>query len=297
MKPKKIKCDVGIMAYNEEANIGRLLSILLKQKLTKATIREIVVVTSGCTDRTESIVKEFIKEDKRVRLLTQEKREGKASAINIFLKKTKGDICILVGGDILPREDTLENLVTKFSNHRVGMIGGHPIPKNDPKTFIGFTAHLLWELHHKLSLKYPKCGEIVAFLNIVDKIPQDTPVDEVSIEQIITTKGYKLEYASNAIVYNKGPEELREFLGQRRRNYSGHLFVKQMFGYEASTMKGEKIFILLLGDIRPNLKEIVWTIAVIILEIWGRILGTYDFYIKKKNPYIWEIAKTTKKLE
>ena len=45
-----IHCCVGIMAYNEEANIGHLLQALLVQKTEKVVIDEIVVVASGCTD-------------------------------------------------------------------------------------------------------------------------------------------------------------------------------------------------------------------------------------------------------
>ncbi len=297
MRSEKIKCDVGIMAYNEEANIGQLLSVLLSQKTSNSEISQIIVVASGCTDRTEFIVNNFSKKDRRIRLLTQKKREGKASAVNLFLKQAKGGICILVGGDILPKDNTIENLIEKFSNPKIGMVGGHPIPKNNPKTFMGFTAHFLWGLHHKLSLEYPKCGEIVAFLNIVKRIPQDTPVDEVNIEQIITKEEYKLDYAPKAIVYNKGPDNLKEFLAQRRRNFAGHLFLKKRFKYEASTMKGRRIVFLLFKDLKFNLKEIVWIFAIAILEVTGRILGAYDFYIKKKNPYIWEIAKTTKKMK
>lgn len=45
--------SVGIMAYNEEANIGRLLGSVLGQRFTHGYLKEIIVVASGCTDRTE----------------------------------------------------------------------------------------------------------------------------------------------------------------------------------------------------------------------------------------------------
>ncbi len=49
---EKIRCSVGITAYNEEANIGRLLQAILDQRLYEVEICEIIVVASGCTDRT-----------------------------------------------------------------------------------------------------------------------------------------------------------------------------------------------------------------------------------------------------
>ena len=61
---KKIDVSIGIMAYNEERNIGKLLNILLNQRLKTTHISEIVVVSSGSTDKTDSIVKNAAKKNK-----------------------------------------------------------------------------------------------------------------------------------------------------------------------------------------------------------------------------------------
>src|SRR5690348_4374130 len=82
-----IGCSVGIMAYNEEANIGRTIRAVLQQQGPSVRIQEVIVVASGCTDRTVPIVAELVLQEPRVRLCLQEKREGKASAINVFLKQ------------------------------------------------------------------------------------------------------------------------------------------------------------------------------------------------------------------
>ena len=87
-----LDCSIGIMAYNEEANIGRLLAALLDQKLSTCEIKEIFVVASGCEDRTEDIVRKYEQHDDRIKLLVQKKREGKASAINLFLQKAHDGI-------------------------------------------------------------------------------------------------------------------------------------------------------------------------------------------------------------
>ena len=76
---------VGIMAHNEEANIERLMRSLQGQRLRRGFIKEIVVTASGCTDGTVGIVRRVMEEDARIRLLVQATREGKASAINLFL--------------------------------------------------------------------------------------------------------------------------------------------------------------------------------------------------------------------
>ena len=51
-----LSCSIGVMAYNEERNIGRLLTALLAQQTSKCQIDEILVLASGCTDSTVDIV-------------------------------------------------------------------------------------------------------------------------------------------------------------------------------------------------------------------------------------------------
>ncbi|PJC38684.1 hypothetical protein CO044_03670, partial [Candidatus Peregrinibacteria bacterium CG_4_9_14_0_2_um_filter_38_9] len=149
---------------------------------------------------TVPIAKEFAKKDSRIKVLVQEKREGKASAINLFLKSAKNDILVIESGDTIPEKDTLENLVKPFSDNGIGMSGARPMPVNDTRTFMGFVVNLLWGIHHQISLRNPKMGEMIAFRNIFQSIPKDTAVDEASIEVILKNKGYKLCYCPEAIV-------------------------------------------------------------------------------------------------
>jgi len=287
--------SIGIMAYNEEANIGRLLRSLLGQRFTHGHLKEIFVVASGCTDRTETIVQDFMKQDKRIKLLTQPKREGKASAINLFLAKASGNIFILESGDTVPEEGTLDKLVTPFGDPTIGMTGAHPVPVNSKSTFVGFCVHLMWYLHHKIALMTPKLGELVAFRNFVREIPSDTAVDEASIEALVRESGYQLRYISDAVVLNKGPENIKDFIKQRRRIAAGHKHLSHAQKYQVSTSNPIKILSVLLKEHTWNFKNTLWTIGAIALEMTGRILGSYDFYIKKRNPYIWDIAASTKR--
>jgi biofilm PGA synthesis N-glycosyltransferase PgaC len=289
--------SIGIMAYNEEANIGRLLRSVLGQKFTHGYLNEIFVVASGCTDRTEEIVQDFMKQDKRIKLLIQPQREGKASAINLFLSKVSGNILILESGDTVPEEGALNKLIAPFKDQIVGMTGAHPIPVNSKNTFIGFSVHLMWSLHHKIALMTPKLGELVAFRNFVRKIPMDTAVDEASIEAIVRKTGYELRYVPDAVVINKGPENIKDFIKQRRRIAAGHIHLQREQEYEVSTFDPKKILKILIREHSWNFMDTVWTVGAIGLEIIGRIIGYFDFYIRKKNPFIWDTASSTKRWE
>jgi len=291
-----LTCDIGVMVYNEEKNIGHLLETLISQKLRKIKIANIFVVASGCTDKTVPIIKKFIKRNKKIQLILQKKREGKASAINLFIKNAKSSILILESGDTLPSEGAIEKLIEPFSDSQIGMTGAYMKPVDSPKTFWGFVANFQWHLHHLISLQKPKMGELVAFRKIFVQIPRFSSVDEANIEPLIKGQGFELKYVSGAIVHNKGPENLTDFLRQRRRIFAGHLALKRDQGYAVATLSGLRIFLLYLKDFKFDFQYIFWSPIVIFLEIYGRLLGFYDFHFKKKSHAIWERSETTKKL-
>jgi biofilm PGA synthesis N-glycosyltransferase PgaC len=293
-----INTSIGICAHNEEHNIGKLLDALLRQETVTISINQIVVV-SFSTDKTNEIVREYRKRDSRVKLILQKRREGKASAVNLFLKEATGDVLVLISADTLPKQSTIENLVTPFADSILGMTGGRPVPTNNRGEFMGHVSYWLWKLHHEVSavdIENPKCGEIIAFRNIIKNIPNDTAVDEAWIEMAVRKKGFALRYEPNAVVYNHGPESVSDFLKQRRRIYSGHLHLKKKMGYEVSTMKMSKILKVIPRAVGPSLKGLPFLVGAVFLEVYGRFLGAYDFYVKKRNPYVWDMVASTKEV-
>jgi len=289
--------SIGVMAYNEERNIGKLLDALVGQRLDRVEIREIIVVSSGSTDRTDEIVLQHAARDARITLIRQERREGKASAINLFLSRADADVFVLESGDTLPASDCIEKLLAPFGDETVGMAGARPMPVDDAGTFMGFVVHMLWRLHHRLALKSPKLGEMVAFRSVVREIPRESAVDEASIEAIVVAGGMSLRYVPDALVYNKGADSVRDFLKQRRRIYAGHLWLEREQSYEVSTKKVGGIVSVLMEDLEPRPRALLWTAGGVFLEFWGRMLGVIDYRVLKKNPYTWDIAESTKTLD
>ena len=291
-----INCSLGIMAHNEAANIGRLLARVAASRLERVRVAEIIVVASGCTDDTEAIVRAAAAADPRIRLISQPTREGKASAMNLFLRDAACDVLVLSSADLLPSEDAIERLVSPFADPEVGMTACRPEPVNDPATFMGFAAHLLWDLHHQMNLEGFKAGEMIAFRKVFTRIPPHTAVDEASVEPLIRGQGYGVRYVPDAIVYNKGPETVDDFLRQRRRIYAGHLEMQAALGYSVSTMSGGKIAGLLLRHLDWRPRQLWWTVRVVALEVYGRYLGRQDYRARHSHT-VWEIAATTKELE
>ncbi|MFH1721137.1 MAG: glycosyltransferase [Candidatus Altiarchaeota archaeon] len=288
--------SIGVCAFNEGKNISKLLEALLNQKLDKAKINEIIVLSSGSTDQTDEIVKVYEKKDGRIRLVSQPMKEGKASAVNLFIKESKSDILILESGDTVPDENTVEELVTPLIDEEVAMVGGHPVPTNPKNSFIGYCVYLVWELHHRLSLIHPKAGEMVAFRKVIRQIPKETTTDEAWIESLVVGQGFQLAYAPNAIIKMHGPETIRDLVRQRRRIFVGHLHLREKRGYAPLTMSTGHVLKAISSIALENPLRIPYIMGAVVLEAYSRLAALWLFHVKGCNPYNWEVCVTTKKV-
>lgn len=297
-----MRVSICIPVYNEEKNIGRLLDSIMKQELKNVSINEIIIVSSGSSDDTDDMVKNYQNIDKRVFLLRQKEREGKASAINLFLEDINNGRCsdsnliIVSSGDVIFEKNTVENLCNKFSDNDIGLTSANPIPINGTKeSLTRYLGHMHWKLHNK----FGRHGETIAFRrSLVSRLSITTAVDEGWIEAIINNKGYQMTHVDNANIFNKCPETISDFIKQRRRIYSGHLDLEKRVNYKvSSSVLSTETVKILLGECINNVPKFHYFLGYIMLEMYGRLLGSYDFYIKNKNHYIWEIAETTKDLK
>jgi poly-beta-1,6-N-acetyl-D-glucosamine synthase len=288
----RMDVSIGIMAYNEENNIGRLLEKLLSQKLQNCNIREIIVVNDGSTDNTLRIVTSFSKEHDEIKIIHHPARRGKPSAINGFLLAASSPILVLESADTLPEEHSIEALCAPLQDESVGITAGSTIPLNNESTFLGRLVHSQWRIHHHLSNEMPKFCELIAFRNVVPFV-EPTTVDEEYIGSVVMKKGYRAVYANAAIVYTMGPGQVGEFFEQRRRNHSGHLLLQKKTGYTSPSLRLPLIASAVGKEI--SLKTLPSIGAGILIEAIARALGRIDC-MRGRIDVLWDQATTTKKL-
>lgn len=126
---KKLTVTVGIPAYNEEANIGRLLNALLKQKREKFVLNKIIVISDGSTDKTVESAKSV--QSPLIKVIDSKNRFGQQIRQNQLISMFRGEILIIIEADTLPYDNkTLNNLVAPFlkeTSSKVGMAVGQSI--------------------------------------------------------------------------------------------------------------------------------------------------------------------------
>lgn len=107
----KLTVTIGIPAYNEESNIGYLISELLKQKNLSYHLEKILVISDGSTDKTADIVREF--KDNRITIIDNKIRQGLAQTQNEILQKSESDVLVLLNADIMILDEMFLRKIVK----------------------------------------------------------------------------------------------------------------------------------------------------------------------------------------
>jgi biofilm PGA synthesis N-glycosyltransferase PgaC len=253
------------------------------------------VIADGCTDGTVDAALEVAEKDPRIRVFAPSRRLGKASAVNLFLRHAEGEIRVVLGADLVLAGDALAKLTAPFEDPGVGMTGGRPIPLNPQVGLINRVVHLQWRLHHRLALRRPKLGEIIALRNSVAELDEGSCVDEACLEQLHAARGLRLVYVPDAVAYNHGPTGVRDFFEQRRRIHCGHAELERRTGYRVSTRSLGDILSALTEELKqhPELLFSVVPVAVC-LEGAARLLGLMDLK-KGRSHKVWRKIESSKR--
>jgi hypothetical protein len=290
---------VVVPTHNDGPNIGPLLQRLLAEPI----VGEVLVVASACEDDTVPTVLEIANQsdaagNSRVRLYVEAERSGKAAAVNFGIRETNMPLIVIVSGDVLPEEGAISRLVQALRAPGIGMAGGRPVPVNPSAGAVGHAVHLLWRLHHRLALHQPKLGEMIALRSeAVVSLPR-TSVDEACFQAMLESEGWKSAYVPEAVVVNRGPCSVRDFVKQRRQVHTGHLWLRQRQGYTVPSLQPLLLIYELWRDLRADRtrtepKRLAWTAGAVGMEAWARLRARAD-YVRGRENHVWEMVQSTK---
>jgi glycosyltransferase involved in cell wall biosynthesis len=93
---KKILVSCIIPAWNEEKRIGNILKAIKDYEF----FDEIIVVDDGSSDKTSGVVIKLKNFNKKLKLITLPENLGKAGAVLAGVKKSKGELLVLLDADI-----------------------------------------------------------------------------------------------------------------------------------------------------------------------------------------------------
>jgi len=299
-----VKLSIGICAHNEEANIEQVIYKVLEQIKTLGDY-EVVVVASGCTDRTVEIVKNVAEKETGISLIVEKERNGKASALNLLFQNLHGEVYVQVDADAIPAPGAIDILLERLEDSRVGAASALPILTNS-RSAAAKVNKALWSLHNITQLvlnREGRTGHLSGQLFAIRRslcytIPNNVVNDDAFLALRSTGRGYNVVFEPRAIVFVNPADTFRDLLIQRKRIVYGHLMLRRLTGrppriFETCTAT-EKMRILSIW-VRPRTKQLPNLIVLASLELIAHLLARSDLR-NGGNPHIsWTMATTTKR--
>jgi poly-beta-1,6-N-acetyl-D-glucosamine synthase len=222
--------SILIATYNEESVIANRLHNLFE--LDYPTDKyEILVVNSGSTDNTAPIVQSFIDNPKfaqlSIKLIEENKRNGKSSAINLGQKHARGDIVLITDANSFCDKSVLRELMPHFKDPHVGAVSGKYIVSNSCMAIPASEA-FYWEIESIMFLG-ESCidsistvtGTISAWRKHLMNFNQKTLSEDLDMTIQVRSKGYKIKYEPQALVYEPSAVTAVDQIKQRKRTCIG----------------------------------------------------------------------------
>lgn len=293
---------IGIPAYNEAANIGKLLRTLLKQTSSEYRLEKIIVISDGSTDSTVQIVQKLASRYKTIKVVVGSNRQGKAKRLNQLFDMTTSEVIVCLDADIkLASVHTLDHLLKPFENPRVSLVSGSDQPVRESGWFneITRTFHELWyetrKDHNGGDSVHNIHGTIYALRKSLYKtchFPQHLIADDHQV--YFRAKELQLDFyfAKNARVYFRLPVTLKEYLVQHSRYLSPHVQMAERFGPCVWRYYRVGFSSKMKAVARLFFRKPLMVPQAILLQLLLRFLKS--FFIPTRNYERWSMLGTTK---
>lgn len=108
----RLKISVVLPVYNCEKYLARSIESVRKQTYDNW---ELIIVNDGSRDASERKAREFVKKDKRIKLINQENK-GVSVARNLGIEEAAGDILMFLDADDWFEENAFEEVVANWDN-------------------------------------------------------------------------------------------------------------------------------------------------------------------------------------
>ncbi|RJG06024.1 poly-beta-1,6 N-acetyl-D-glucosamine synthase [Noviherbaspirillum cavernae] len=116
--------SIIVPCYNEEDNVREVVDALSRMNYPDY---EIICVNDGSKDNTGAILNELLDQYPRLRVIHQEKNQGKAVGLNTAALLAKGEYLLCIDGDSILDPDAIPWMLRHFeSGPRVGAVTGNP---------------------------------------------------------------------------------------------------------------------------------------------------------------------------
>lgn len=218
-----LSVTVVIPAYNEQANIARLVRQVLDEPWTTALSLQNVIVVDDCSDDgTSDVAQQLADEYDRVRVTRHRQRSGKNAGMRTGIAANEADVIVFVDADTSLASGCLTRMVQLLQDDP-SLAGAScinaPLPARSWRERASrFQALLIAELrrygHQSLARVYALRSSAIATLTLPDNI-----YDDLYIMRWLNNHGQRYAVRPDAVAYIRAATGLRDFAKQTVRTW------------------------------------------------------------------------------
>lgn len=279
------RVSILIPIYNEEKSIKKTLNSVLASDYPKNKF-EVIVIDDGSTDKGLEIAKKF---KSKVRIFSKKKNEGKGSALNFGIKKSKGEIIFTMDADTFVDIQSLKNMVRYFKNKRImsvcpAMVTEKPENLLQRIQYIEYVLGLfLRKAFATINAVHITPGAFSAYRkSFFDKYggyEENNITEDLEMALRIQYYGYVIENSPESPAYTIAPDKFYDLMKQRRRWY---------VGLTRNVWKYKKILSPKYGDLGIFVLPVAWIsiflcITVTLYFVFSAISSIRDELILLSN--------------
>lgn len=289
-------CSIVVRAYNEEKNIGRLLSGINQQTVKKEV--EVILVDSGSTDDTVAIARATQWYFPVQILHIQPEDFTFGYALNRGIEIAHHALIVIASAHVYPiYPDWLERLLMPFQDPQIGLVYG----KQRGNQTTRYSEHQIFarwfpEQTH-LRQAYPFCNNANAAIrrSLWEIHPYDeslTGLEDLEWAKWAIEAGHSIAYVSEAEIIHVHEDTPRGVYNRYRREA---MAFKRLYPQEHFTLWDFWRLMIknIINDLRQaaqegcisaNLGSIFWFRA---MQFWGTYQGFH-----RSGPVTWQLRQT-----
>lgn len=295
---KPASLSIVMAVYNEEKNIKNILTKLVAQSFSR-DVREIVVVSSGSTDKTNEIIQTI--QSPLVTLVKEEIRNGKVYALKKAIPFVRGGNVLLIDGDVDVEDGFIKECFSCIRSQQTPCTG-KIVPVQGKSKFFYRLSILGCEAWNALRNRSDKAGTFLYpsgytillpkndFVYGIECMGKTTINDDGLLSLVLFRKGVLFHYCDDLQVRVVFPQSILDFFRQKIRTRMGRRQVASRFFKKVEKQWRRE----LLNAV--DARNFILVIVFLALDCFAKCVASMKIRFSH-SPHLWKPAVTTKTVE
>ncbi len=231
--PQQPPVSIVMVVRDEERVLRQKLRNLLELDYP-ADLCEVVVVSDGSRDGTETILREHA--DPRLRILMNQLPRGKACGLNDGVQMSQGELVLFTDARQKIEPDALRRLVENFADPEVGCVSGELMLGNPESGEAAEGMSLYWRVEKEVRQLEAASGSVVGATGalyavrreLFVPVPEGTILDDVYIPMQVARQGKRVVFEMRARAWDTADLGSEREFARKVRTLNGNYQLLQL---------------------------------------------------------------------